>query len=67
MIDIQLPAQIECTVAETSPNPKTSASQGSLKPAILDSGLEVMVPMFIEVGQKVMVSSEDAKYVGKSN
>lgn len=67
MIDVSLPATVEYTVVETPPNYKGNSGSGVTKPATLDSGAIVQVPMFIEVGEKVSISTEDMKYLGRAS
>eukprot|EP01035_Chromulina_nebulosa_P019622 gene19622-25532_t len=67
VIDVQLPANVEYTVVECPPNYKGNSGQGVQKPATLDSGAVVQVPMFIEVGEKIIVSTEDVKYLGRAS
>lgn len=49
VIDVSLPPSVEYTVVDTPPNFKGNTAQGGQKPATLDSGAVVQVPMFIEV------------------
>jgi elongation factor P len=67
IIDVALPITVEYTVVDTPPNFKGNSAQGATKPATLDAGAVVNVPMFIEIGEKIMVSTEDCKYMGRSN
>lgn len=66
VIDVQMPSQVEYVVVDTPPNFKGNTAQGAQKPATLDSGAVVQVPMFIEIGEKIMVSTEDCKYAGRA-
>lgn len=67
VIDVILPISVEYTVIETPPNFKGNTAQGGQKPATLDSGAVVQVPMFIEIGEKIMVSTEDCKYLNRAS
>ena len=58
VIDVTLPQQVEYEVVETPPNFKGNTAQGGTKPATLDSGAVINVPMFIETGEKIMVSTQ---------
>lgn len=60
-----LPQQVEYVVVDTPPNFKGNSAQGVQKPALLDCGATVNVPMFIETGEKILVSTEDCKYLGR--
>jgi elongation factor P len=66
VIDVSLPQNVEYVVVETPPNFKGNTAQGGQKPATLDSGAVVQVPMFIEIGEKIIVSTEDCKYVSRA-
>ena len=61
VIDVTLPNSVEYTVVETSPNFKGNSVQGGTKPATLDSGAVINVPMFIEIGEKIIVSTAGSK------
>jgi elongation factor P len=67
VIDVSLPDTVEYTVVETPPNYKGNSGSGTTKPATLDSGAVVQVPMFIEVGEKISISTQDVKYVGRAS
>ena len=66
VIDVQMPLTVEYVVADTAPNFKGNTAQGATKPATLDSGAVVQVPMFIETGERIMVSTADCKYVNRA-
>jgi len=65
VIDVQLPPSVSYKVVETPPNFKGNTAQGATKPATLDSGAVIQVPMFIEVGESIMVSTSDCKYLSR--
>ena len=65
VIEVALPPSVDYKVVETPPNFAGNTAQGGTKPALLDSGATVNVPMFIEVGEMISVSTEDIKYLGK--
>ena len=66
VIDVQLPPSVEYVVVDTPPNFAGNTAAGGQKPATLASGAVVNVPMFIEVGEKIMVSTDEVKYLGRS-
>lgn len=66
MLEVELPITVEYVVKDTAPNFKGNTAQGATKPATLDCGAVVNVPMFIEVGEKVIVSTADCKYVNRA-
>ena len=66
VIDVQLPPSVQYTVIECPPNFKGNSAQGSTKPATIEGGAVVNVPMFIEQGEDIIISTEDVKYLGKA-
>lgn len=66
VIDVELPQQVTYTVVECPPNFAGNSQQGVTKPAIIDSGATVDVPMFIEQGTDILVTTADCKYVGRA-
>lgn len=65
-ISIKLPVQVLQTVVETDPAVKGQTAAPSYKPALLDNGLKVMVPPFIDVGSRIIVSTDDVLYVKRA-
>ena len=66
-IGLQLPMFVELTVAHTEPGVKGDSSSGSVtKPARLETGLEIRVPLFIKEGEKVKVSTETREFAGRA-
>lgn len=65
-ISIKLPVQVLQTVVETDPAVKGQTAAPSYKPAMLDNGLKVMVPPFIDVGSRIIVSTDDVLYVKRA-
>ncbi|RME30097.1 elongation factor P [Candidatus Parcubacteria bacterium] len=63
IIGVELPIKVELVVVETPPNVRGNTAQGGSKPAKLESGAEVVVPMFIEVGDVVRVNTQTGEYV----
>jgi elongation factor P len=66
-IGLQLPAFVELAVAYTEPGVRGDSSSGSVtKPAKLETGLEIRVPLFIKEGEKVKVSTENREFAGRA-
>ncbi len=66
-IGIDLPIFVELKVAETEPGVKGDSSSGTVtKPAKLETGLEIRVPLFIKEGEKVQVSTESREFAGRA-
>ncbi len=61
-IGIKLPSTVVLTVKETIPGVKGDTATGGSKPATMDTGLTVNVPLFINEGDKVIVNTETGEY-----
>lgn len=64
ILEVLLPLQMEFTITETGA--KAAGAPGTLKPAVLDTGLTVQVPMFIETDEKIIITTTDCKYVSRA-
>ena len=65
--DIQVPSAVEMAVSETEPGVKgDTASGGGDKPATLESGVSVRVPLFVNVGDRVRVDTRSGEYVSRA-
>ena len=65
--DVQVPSAVELTVAETEPGLRgDTASGGGDKPATLESGVTVRVPLFVDVGDRVRVDTRSGEYVSRA-
>jgi len=65
--DVQVPSAVELAVAETEPGVKgDTASGGGDKPARLESGVTVRVPLFVNVGDRVRVDTRSGAYVARA-
>ncbi|MFZ5366270.1 MAG: elongation factor P [Patescibacteria group bacterium] len=62
-LSIELPAKMEFTVAETGPGIKGDSATNIFKPAVLDNGLKLKVPLFINQGEKILVDTRTGEYV----
>ncbi|HTZ59861.1 MAG TPA: elongation factor P, partial [Acidobacteriaceae bacterium] len=66
-IGVQLPAQVELAVTYTEPGVRGDTASGNVtKPARLQTGLEIRVPVFIREGEKVMVDTETRQFAGRA-
>lgn len=65
-IGLELPTFVELKVAYTEPGAKGDSSGGATKPARLETGLEIRVPLFIKEGEKVKVSTENREFAGRA-
>ncbi len=62
---IELPASVELLIAETEPGLQGDRSTGGTKPATLETGHVIQVPLFITSGEKVKVDTRDSSYLGR--
>jgi elongation factor P len=65
-IGLELPPFVDLAVAFTEPGVRGDSSSGSTKPAKLETGLEIRVPLFIKEGEKVRVSTETRDFAGRA-
>ena len=65
-IGIQLPSTVDLKVKETTPGVRGDTATGGTKPATLESGLTVNVPLFIQEGDIVKVNTETGEYMKKA-
>jgi elongation factor P len=64
---IELPASVELTVTYTEPGLQGDRSSGGTKPATVETGIEVQVPLFIKQDEKIVVDTRDGSYQGRAN
>lgn len=64
---IELPTSVELLISHTDPGLQGDRSTGGTKPATLETGAEIQVPLFVTTGQKVKVDTRDGSYLGRIN
>ena len=64
-ISVDLPKQIECIISSTDVAIKGQTVSSSYKPAVLNNGLNIQVPPFIEDGDKVIIDTRNLQYIKK--
>ncbi len=64
---LELPASVEMLVDYTEPGLQGDRSTGGTKPARLETGFEIAVPLFITPGEKVKVDTRDGSYLGRGS
>lgn len=62
---VELPASVELEVGYTEPGLQGDRSSGGTKPATLETGKEIQVPLFITTGEKIKVDTRDGSYLGR--
>jgi elongation factor P len=66
IIALDLPMTVDMEVTETAPAIKGATAQAQLKPATVETGLQVMVPSYIETGERIRVDTRDGRFVERA-
>jgi elongation factor P len=66
LLGLILPDKIEFTITETEPAVKGNTTNNAQKDAYVETGLLVRVPLFIEQGEKILVTTADGKYSSRA-
>lgn len=64
-LDIDLPASVTLEVTDTEPGIKGDTVSGSTKPAVVETGITVNVPLFVNTGDKIKVDTRTGEYIGR--
>ncbi len=64
---VELPASVELTITYTEPGLQGDRSTGGTKPATVETGAQIMVPLFLTTGERVKVDTRDGRYLGRVN
>ncbi|MEO7201902.1 MAG: elongation factor P [Candidatus Tumulicola sp.] len=65
-IGVDLPAHVELQIVETDPGFKGDTATNATKPAKLETGATVQVPLFVESGNVIRIDTRDRRYIGRS-
>ena len=65
IMEVELPNSIVLEVTQTDPGVKGDTATGGTKPAILETGAQVMVPLFISIGERIKVDTRTDAYLGR--
>jgi elongation factor P len=63
---VDLPAAVELTIAQTDPGLQGDRSTGGTKPATLQTGAQIQVPLFVSTGERVKVDTRTGQYLGRA-
>jgi len=66
IVGVDLPAAVELTVAETEPGVQGDRVSGARKPATLETGLVVQVPLFVNPGERIKVDTRSGEYITRA-
>ena len=62
-VEVRIPQNMELTVTETDPGEKGNTAQGGSKPAVLETGITIQVPLFIQIGDSIRVDTKEKRYI----
>jgi elongation factor P len=66
MVNVDLPMTVELTVTETAPALRNATATAETKDAILETGLKIKVPPYLESGEKVKVDTRDGRFISRA-
>jgi len=66
VVDAELPAAVELVVSQAEPGVQGDRVSGARKPATLETGLVVQVPLFVEVGERIKVDTRTGEYLARA-
>jgi elongation factor P len=66
MVSVDLPLSVELTVIETAPVLKNATATAQTKEAILETGLKLQVPPYLETGEKIKVDTRDGRFISRA-
>ena len=66
-LEVELPNSVVLQITQTDPGVKGDTATGGTKPAILETGAQVMVPLFISIGDKIKVDTRSDSYLGRES
>jgi elongation factor P len=66
-LEVELPNSVVLQVIQTDPGVKGDTATGGTKPAIVETGAQVMVPLFITIGEKIKIDTRNDSYLGREN
>lgn len=65
VLEVELPNSVVLEVVQTDPGVKGDTATGGSKPAIVETGAQVMVPLFISVGERIRIDTRSDTYLGR--
>jgi elongation factor P len=67
IMEVELPNAVVLEVSQTDPGMKGDTATGGSKPAIMETGAQIMVPLFITIGEKIKIDTRTDTYLGREN
>jgi len=67
VLEVELPNTVVMEIIETDPGVRGDTATGGTKPAKVETGATVMVPLFVNVGEKIKIDTRDDSYLGRDN
>ena len=65
VMEVELPNSVTLEVVQTDPGVKGDTATGGTKPAIVETGAQVMVPLFISIGERIRIDTRNDTYLGR--
>jgi elongation factor P len=65
VLEVELPTSVILEVTQTDPGVKGDTATGGTKPAIVETGAQVMVPLFITIGERIKIDTRNDSYLGR--
>jgi elongation factor P len=65
VLEVELPNSVVLEVTQTDPGVKGDTATGGTKPATVETGAEVMVPLFISIGERIKIDTRNDSYLGR--
>lgn len=65
VMEVELPNSVVLEITQTDPGVKGDTATGGTKPAIVETGAQVMVPLFISIGEKIKIDTRTDTYLGR--
>lgn len=66
-LEVELPNSVVLEVTQTDPGVKGDTATGGTKPAIVETGAQVMVPLFISIGERIKIDTRSDSYLGRES
>ncbi len=67
VLEVELPTTVVLEVTETDPGVKGDTATGGTKPAIVETGAQVNVPLFVSIGERIKIDTRNDSYLGREN